>query len=494
MKYIGLFIMSCLLNFGVYAQRSVCLNLERTIELANDNSLTAFSYQNLFLSGYWAYKTYQANRLPTLSLNLTPAKYYRNIIKRYDSEQNMDVYRQQQTFSANGVLSLQQNIDWLGGTFYINSDLDYMRNFGLIKSTQYSSVPVRFGYQQNLFGYNAFKWERKIEPLKYEKNKHQFVYNMEKVSEQAVAYFFALAMAQVNYKLAQENVNSSDTLYQIGARRHKIAAISSADLLTLELDNLNAQNTLKNAQITRKRAMWALASFLNLDKNTEIELDLPGHPLRITIPIEQALFKAKQNNPIFLSQKQNVLEAERNVNKTKVESRFNASLKASVGFNQVADNFDRIYQKPLRQDLVSVSVSIPLVDWGVRKGKYNMAKNNLNVVKIAARKEILSVEEEVVMTVNDFNIQQRMITSAEKAMDLAMMAYEQTQQRFIIGKVDVNSIMLSQNRQQQAQKNYNLALHNYWRNYYKIRRLTLYDFSSGISLSDSFDFKIGIYQ
>ena len=43
-----------------------------------------------------------------------------------------------------------------------------------------------------------------------------------------------------------------------------------------------------------------------------------------------------------------------------------------------------------------------------------MARNNLNVVRIAARQEELSVEEEVIMTVNDFNIQQSLIASAEE--------------------------------------------------------------------------------
>ena len=41
----------------------------------------------------------------------------------------------------------------------------------------------------------------------------------------------------------------------------KIAAISRADLLTLELDKVNAHNTLENAQIALKRAMFSLASF-----------------------------------------------------------------------------------------------------------------------------------------------------------------------------------------------------------------------------------------
>ena len=387
-----------------------------------------------------------------------------------------------------------QNLDWTGGTFYIDSELDFMRNFGDSKSTQYSSIPVRVGYQQSLLGYNAFRWDRKIEPLKYEKVKKQFIYNTEMVSEEAVTYFFALAMAQADYRLAEENVASSDTLYSIGLQRHKIAAISRADLLTLQLDKVNAHNTLQNAQIALKRAMFSLASFLNLDKNTVIELDIPGRPTGKMIPVDDALMRAKENNPTFLEQRQNVLEAEQNVDKTKKESRFNASFNASVGFNQVADKLGDAYRHPLQQDLVSVSVSIPLIDWGVRKGKYNMARNNLNVVRIAARQEELSVEEVVIMTVNDFNIQQSLIASAEEALDLAVMAYEQTRQRFIIGKADVNSLTLSLNRQQEAQKNYISALQNYWLNYYKIRKLTLHDFESGFSLADKFDFNTGIYR
>ena len=494
LRYFALCLLASVLASSGHAQRTVVLDLKRTIGLASDSSLTAFRNQNMYLSGYWEYRTYKANRLPSLSLNLTPAQYYRYITQRYDSNADMDVYREQQMFSAGGGLTLQQNFDWTGGTFYLESDLEYMRNFGDTKSTQYSSVPVRVGYTQSLLGYNPFRWERKIEPLKYEKVKKEFIYNTDVLSEEAVTYFFALAMAQADYKLAQENALSTDTLYSIGLKRHKIASISRADLLTLQLDKVNAQNTLENTRIALKRAMSALALFLNMDKHTTIELDLPGRPTALEISVDEALAKAKLNNPTYLQQRQNVLEAEQQVNKTKIESRFNATLNASVGFNQVSERFKDVYRKPLQQDLVNISVSIPLIDWGVRKGKYNMARNNLNVVKTSARQEELSLEEEVTMTVSDFNIQLRLITSAEEALDLAVMAYEQTRQRFIIGKADVNSLTLSLNRQQEAQKNYISALQNYWLNYYKIRRLTLHDFESGLSLSDKFDYNNGIYR
>ena len=487
-RRISILLLLVLCGAGVQAQQVLRLDLKRTIALANDSSLSAFRYQNMYLSGYWEYRSYKAARLPSLSLNLTPAQYYRYITQRYDSQADIDVYREQQMFSAAAGLSLVQNFDLLGGTFYVDTQLDYLRNFGDVNSTQFSTVPFRIGYQQDLLGFNAFRWDRKIEPLKFEKVKKQFIYNSESVSEEAVNYFFSLAMAQADYKLAEDNLATADTLYAIGEQRQKIAAISQADLLTLKLDKVNARNTLKNAEITRKRAMSALATFLNLDKNTYIEIDLPSRPRYVDIPTDRALLLAKENNPTYLEQRQNVLEAEREVDRTKKESRFNASVNASVGFNQVADNLGAAYRNLLQQDLVSLTVSIPLVDWGVRKGKYNMARNNLNVVKIAARQEEISLEEDVMMTVSDFNVQQDLIASASEALDLAELAYDQTRRRFIIGKADISSLTLSLNRQQEAQKNYIQALQNYWFNYYKIRKLTLHDFESGMSLSDRFDF------
>lgn len=487
-RRISILLLLVLCGAGVQAQQVLRLDLKRTIALANDSSLSAFRYQNMYLSGYWEYRSYKAARLPSLSLNLTPAQYYRYITQRYDSQADIDVYREQQMFSATAGLSLVQNFDLLGGTFYVDTQLDYLRNFGDVNSTQFSTVPFRIGYQQDLLGFNAFRWDRKIEPLKFEKVKKQFIYNSESVSEEAVNYFFSLAMAQADYRLAEVNLATADTLYAIGEQRQKIAAISQADLLTLKLDKVNARNTLKNAEITRKRAMSALATFLNLDKNTYIEIDLPSRPRYVDIPADRALLLAKENNPAYLEQRQNVLEAEREVDRTKKESRFNASVNASVGFNQVADNLGAAYRNLLQQDLVSLTVSIPLVDWGVRKGKYNMARNNLNVVRIAARQEEISLEEDVMMTVKDFNVQQDLIASASEALDLAELAYDQTRRRFIIGKADISSLTLSLNRQQEAQKNYIQALQNYWLNYYKIRKLTLHDFESGMSLSDRFDF------
>lgn len=464
--------------FSLSAQQTITMNLERTIQLANDSSLSAFRAKNMYMSNYWQYRTHKAERLPSLWLNMTPLRYNRDFTRRYDSQEDVDVYRRQQSLYTYGSLAIQQNLDITGGTFFVDSEIGYLHNFGDMMRSQFNSVPIRIGYRQDLIGYNRFKWEKKIEPLKFEKAQKELIVNMEETAEVASTYFFDLAMAQAEHKLAVENRESTERLYKIGEEKHKIASIGQSDLLTLKLDRVNAQNTLQNAEIRLNRAMSALATYLNLEKNTKIEVELPDYPEELMISAEEALMHARQNNPRYLESEQQILESKQRLDKTKKESMFNASVNASVGFNQVAETFRNVYRSPLQQDIVSISLSIPLVDWGVRKGRYNMAKNNLNITNLTAQQDEIRLEEDVINTIGDFSVQQGMINSAEEAVELALLAYKQTQERFIIGKADINSLTLSTNRRQEAQKNYIAALRNYWQSYYKIRRLTLFDFVS----------------
>lgn len=484
---------SVLSNQAVAQEAAIELDLLTTVKLANDSSLASFRAKNSYVASHWEYRAFKANRLPSLSLYLTPISYNRDYTRRYDYEQNIDIYRRQQSFYSYGNLAAQQNLDITGGTFFIDSELGYIRNLEDQVHSQFSSVPVRVGYRQNLIGYNPFKWEKKIAPVRYEKAQQELIYQLEQTAESATFYFFELAMAQAEHDLALENVASSDTLYRIGVERFKIASIGQSDLLTLELDRVNARNSLQNAEINLKRSMFALAAYLNMDPDTHISLKLPDYPEEVLIPEEEALRMARENNPRYLESTEQVLLSEQNLERTKIESYFNAGLSASIGFNQVAESFRKAYQNPLQQDIVSLTLSIPLVDWGVRKGKYNMAKSNLNITRLTARENEVRLEEDVLMTVGDFTVQQQLIRSAQEAMELASLAYDQTRERFIIGKADINSLTLSTNRHQQARRNYISAMRNYWQSYFKIRKLTLYDFENRAPIAAIFEWSTGSF-
>ena len=476
-------------NFSLlFAQESeLNLKLEECIEIATDGSLQAFKAKNLYLSSYWEFRSFKAGRLPTISFQFSPLQYTNSITQRYDYEQNIDIFRQQQSISSSGGISVSQKLDLTGGTFTLNTGLNYLRSSGESVYTQFSSTPVRLGYSQSLFGVNNFKWSKKIEPLKYEKAQKQFLYSREEISEIAVGYFFELASAQAEYYMSIENLSSADSLYMAGKERSRISTISQADLLTLELDLINAENSLENASTYLQRTMNSFITFFGLDMDNKIRLSLPKKPNNIIISIEDALLYMKEYNPDILSYRQQILESERAVEQSLKSGGFDANISASVGFNQTGSRFVDAYTNPSRQDVVNISFTIPIVDWGIRKGQVNMAKNNLKATQLSIMQSEQNIELELTITVSEFNKQKNLLKRAEEAMNIAITSYSINKQRFIVGMVDINTLTLSLNRRKEAQRNYLSILSNYWECYYTIRKLTLFDFEKQESLSFQFE-------
>ena len=61
----------------------------------------------------------------------------------------------------------------------------------------------------------------------------------------------------------------------------------------------------------------------------------------------------------------------------------------------------------------------------------------------------------------------------------------------MIGNVDVTKLFATQNAMIAAQKAYIASLEQYWRYYYTIRQLTLYDFEKNKALIDNFNETFG---
>jgi outer membrane protein TolC len=184
----------------------------------------------------------------------------------------------------------------------------------------------------------------------------------------------------------------------------------------------------------------------------------------------------------LLGYQQQLLESAGNVEQVRREGLLNASLTASYGLNQQNSNLPDAYRNPLDQQRVSVGLTVPIIDWGMRRGQYNMAKSNFEAMKLSAEQAETDFRQTVMLSVSDFNIQQDIVKTAYESREAARQAYNITKQRFIIGRSDVNSLALALERQDQANLNYIDALRLYWRYYYTIRQLTLFDFEKNQTL------------
>lgn len=226
---------------GRVSAQPVRLTLREAIDRAQAYSIDAMTAKHTYLSQYWQYRSYKAQMLPSLSLSGTIPdfdKSYTSLQNAVTGEYNyVDNYAMQNSLG----LYLQQNIAATGGNIQLYTGLNRLDQFSPDRDVTWNSAPVSLILNQPIGGFNQLKWDKRIEPVRYEKAKYEYLESMETVTANAVTLFFNLLVAQQDLAIARQNYANTDTLYKISQERFRIGAISKNDLMQLELQLLTGE-------------------------------------------------------------------------------------------------------------------------------------------------------------------------------------------------------------------------------------------------------------
>jgi outer membrane protein TolC len=453
------------------------LTFQEVISIAEEQSPNALMAKHRFRASYWQYKSFVAQYLPSLTLTGTTPDYSNSYDKVWNSQTNAYDYKTTNTLSNIGSLSLSQNIGFTGGSVSLNSDLtrftDYVNN-----TTKYITTPVSIGLNQPLFRYNPLKWQKKTEPLKYEAAKKTFLSNIETVHTDAVRNFFSLALAQINKQIAEMNYSNADTLYRIAKGRYQLGTIAEDELLQMQLSWLNAETARKTADMNLRDREIRLRSFLGYNENVRLELILPTDVPNLQVDVKEVLDLAMKNNPDILNQDLTLLTAQSSVAQAKAEKGLNANLIASYGLRDQDPEFPLAYSDPNKQQRVRIGFTLPIIDWGLLRGKYQMAKSSLELAQVQVQQARIDFQQNLFLDVEQFNMQRNQVAIAALSDTVAQKRYNVTKQRFLIGKIAVLDLNDADTRKDQNRRAYVQSLQDYWNYFFNMRSLTLYDFIS----------------
>lgn len=488
MKNIYLSICICFVSFSLFGQeKTKTFSLDDVIRIASESSIDAFRNKNMYRASYWEYRYFKADKLPSLTLEAIPFDFNRYRYKDYNFQTSEEEFVLKESLGSEANLSLNQNIALTGGRLFLSTGLERIKNFSGNENTLFKSTPISIGYSQDINGYNAMKWRSKIEPLKYEKAKKQLIQSNEALAWKAATRFFNLVEAQIELRVAEQSLAIADTLYKIGKGRFQVGTVTQNELFSLELRMLNSKQALSRAKTQVQRYQSELNSFLSLDKSTVIDCAVPYKVPNIQISADVAISNALTNNPEMINLQQRIIEADELVNKRKSEAGFNTSLFALYGLDQSSADFSDAYKDPDNSQRLRIGINIPIVDWGRRKGRYQMAKYNREVEMASIEQGKIDFEQGVYQDVIDFNLQAEQVKNAALADTVAQKGYEVALQRFLIGKVDVINWNQSRIDMEDARKSHIRAIREYWRYYYSLRMSTLYDFIENRPLSAEYE-------
>jgi len=461
------------------------ITLDEAITLARVQSVNAAVALNELKTAYWEYRTFRANLLPEVNLSATVPSYS----KSYNSYQQSDgsyTFVRNNFMQMSGELSIDQNIWLTGGTLSLNTSLDFMKQLDGFKDERYMSVPIALTLNQPIFGVNTFKWNRRIEPVRYAEAKANFLSETEEVTMTTINYFFNLLLAKENVNIAKQNLENAEKLYEVAKAKRKMGQISENDVLQLKLNVLNAQSNLTDYESSLKSNMFQLRSFLALSEDEELEPILPDTLPSMMVNYQDALDKALTNNSFAHNIRRRQLEADYEVAKAKGNLR-QISLFAQVGFTGTDQNFRGAYDPLKDNQIVEVGFRIPLLDWGKRRGQVKVAKSNREVIQSRLQKETMDFNQNLFILVEQFNNQRAQLDIADEADQIAQRRYKTNVETFMIGRISTLDLNDAQVSKDQARQKHINELFYYWYYYYQLRSLTLWDFEKNTNIDADFE-------
>ena len=472
----------------IHAQQPVKYTLNDVIELAQKQSPDALIAKHRFISSYWTYRNFKADYLPNLTLDARMPNINRTIAAVPAQDGSINYIPQSQSSYFVGM-SLEQEVGFTGGSISLNTGLSRMDNFYTDTTTsQYLANMVNITINQPIFNYNPYKWDKKIKPLEYDAAKRKVVEENEKVASTAVNYFFSLLISQLERGIAVKNQANYDTLYKIAQGRYELGKIAENDLLQLELSLLKAVSAVESSELNYENSFFLFSSYLRLKDDAEIELIPPTITYTTEILLDKALVEAKNNSSEILEFKTRLLEAESRVNWAKTKGGFNADLYAVLGLSQTSNVISSAYNNPLDEEMVVLGMTIPILDWGKTKGEIKLAESNQNLEVTSVEQAIIDFNQNVFINVMEYNMQKSQLLIAAKSDTVAQKRFDITQKRYMIGKInDVLELRMAQQDNDYAKVGYYRALMTYWKSYYDIRQLTLYDFQRNMPITVNVD-------
>ena len=471
----------CAGNTMASASDTLVLDLKEAIALAQRHSPSAQRARSTFLAAYWQYRYFRANYLPSVTLTSSP--YLNKEMNKIVQSDGTARFIRQDQLGADLTLKVNQNIGWTGGSLFVKSTLhriDELRN----KTTAFSSQPLIIGYEQTLGGYNALKWDRRIEPLRYSEAKKQYAETLESIAAGTCSRFFALASAQTSLDMARQNFAAADTLFSMAQGRYRIGTITENEMLQLEINRLNEETGVMDAQVEVKEAQQDLRSFLGLTQDTEIRLLLADSVPAFDVPVQQAVDLALAHSATPDYYRRLRQESAASLAQARANRGFRADLYVQFGLSQTGDNMGSVYRHLLNQEYASVSLTIPILDWGRGRGKVRVAQSQLDLTRTQAEQGMTDFTQGVQKLVLQFNMQARKVHVAALTDRRAEQRHHIARRLYIMGRNSLLDLNAAVNEKNAAKRQFIYTLQTYWTLYFTLRSMTAYDFERRMPLTE----------
>jgi outer membrane protein len=464
-----------------HAQKQHALTLEQALDMAVHHGYSASNVRARYLSARKNARSAQRRLWTSVSLSVTAPEMNEALTQEFNPVTGLYEYYHLKTKSVSASLNISQPIHLTGGTLTFSQGVvGQDQTSGLSSLTQqsrdfFSNSFIEFRQPiltPNLQAINDTRSEIALaqSEAEYLRDQMDLVYT---VTESYLNLFQVTRRRDIS----NERVRQDEESYQTARSKSQSGLIAEVDALQSEVDLASSRNDLLSAEQEVARAKNTLRLLLGIPTEDEVELTEDPAYQPVAIDTGKAISSALTQRADVLSAQWGIDLADANVGSARSQNGFRMDLAARYGLNKRDTEFWNAFRDFDKSNWVSLTLSIPIFDWGSHSLGVEAAE--VSYLNATATAEFVKqqVKQEILDLTNRIKVAESRIQVLAKAADVAERSYTISLERYRNGSISRNDLSLAQQRLMTAKISSLSALIDYELGLADLRRKTLWDFA-----------------
>lgn len=462
---------SSITNF--YGQKKI--SIEYALLLMKLNSSEYRTIQREYKIEDLEYSIYKKSFLPRADISVSLPTYNRSI-NSITQPNGENLFIEQQQANSNLQINIYQKLPFTGGQLLVSSTFNRLDLFSS-DTKLFSSNWFDIFLTQPLRKYNTYKWGKKVNKIRFEKNNIAIYKKIEELNKDLVELFFTTYTYQKKIEMTSKSISATKKYLNNVTLLFENGRILKPEVIKAQLSLNQLLNKSENEKINYQNSITKLKYLLGLNSNDSIQLELPKI-LKKPIINKNILKKRIEKFSLDQGFKLDLIQSEQELSKAKSNRGLQAELQMGYGLNSNNNQFSNLFDIPSRREYLNFGINIPVINWNENGKRYKIEQLKNENLKEFYNDEKKKIDLQISNYITTLDGLFNKIGYTTENINIAEINMDISKDRLLLNRITINDYDRELLKQEEVLIEFLDNIKSLWINRFFLRKITLYDFFS----------------
>jgi len=466
-------------TFSGFSQQG--LTLEQSLGVAESNSPSMKRTRLSLIRSKENLNAQNASLKSNFSLTLNPIGYtqsreFNDLISTWYSRTTTESY---------GLFTVSQPIVMTDARISLTNRFGYTDSYSEYTSTTTKgfSNNLSLNIDQPLFTYNRTKLQLKELQLALENAQLNYAIQLLSLEKMVTQAFYYVYQQQQSLDIAGQAYQNMQKSYEVSKNKVDAGISAREEMFQAELNLATTKSDFENKQVSLENAKDDFKLLIGMSLYDDL-IVIPNIAVdTVTVDISFAIDQGLANRMELRQREINIETSQFDLIQTKALNEFRGSLGLSLGLFGDNEKLKDVYANPADNESVSLSLTVPLWDWGERKARIKAAEASIETANITLEEEHNNIILDIRKVYRNLLNLQNQIEIARQSVINAQLTYDLNLEKYKNGDLTGMDLNIYQNQLSEQQLSYTNSLISYKLELLNLKIQTLYDFEKKEAVS-----------